>query len=125
LAKHDEDDLERPKLLNIHSHLATPIDCKAEFVQEDETGDTNIAAEKDSEGIVDPQVLGHSGAVIKSALAGENEPGHEEAGLYNYRYRADDGEDVPRFRFRCKYYSDLEKERDHDSCVARNSNNPH
>lgn len=99
MAKHDEDDLERSKLLNIHSHLATPIDCKAEFVQEDETGDTNIAAEKDSEGIVEPD--GHIGAdIVNTALGDQNEPGHVDAGLYNYRYRADDGEDGPRFRFR-------------------------
>ena len=69
---------------NIHAHLVTTIDCDAEFVQEDETGDTDKAAEKDSESIVHPK-WEPLAVDVKITFAIQNEPVHVEPSLYKYR----------------------------------------
>jgi hypothetical protein len=79
LAKHDEDDLERSELFDIHAHFATTIDRKAEFVQEDETGDPDKAAEKDSDGCVYPEWA--NSRPMKYSYDIENGPGLDEAAL--------------------------------------------
>ena len=83
---------------NCHTHLATTIDRKAEFIQKDETCNTDETGEKDPEDRVHPQ--GENCWLTKNIPDIDYKPGHVEAGLYNHSYRADNGQNRLRSRFR-------------------------
>ena len=95
MAKHDKDDFEGSIC---HAHLATTIDRKAEFIQKDETCNTDETGEKAPEDRVYPKR--ENGGLMKNIPDINNEPGHVEAGLYNHSYRADNGQDRLRSTFR-------------------------